>query len=89
MMVTKLVATGVGPGVCVGALVKGKAGKVTGDDPRLHSWTQGGGSGRWEGCKRPGVNPWVAAVSSQDARRPPPAPVSNIDLGAQGGLALC
>lgn len=56
--------------------------EVSRDDPRLDIGTQGERSGRWEGCKCPGVSPWVATVSSQAAF------TSNTDLGAQGGLAL-
>lgn len=80
---TKLWGEGMGPGVCGAAQIVGKGGKVNRDDPRLHTWTQGEGSGRWEGCKHPGLRPWAAAVSSQAAS------TSNADLGDQGGLALC
>lgn len=45
----KLEEGSVGPGVCGEAQVQGKNGKVSRDDCRLHSWAQGGGSGRWEG----------------------------------------
>lgn len=80
---TKLEGEGLGHGVCGGAQVMGKSGKVNRDDPRLRTWTQGGGSGRWGGCKHPGLSPWAATVSSQAAS------TSNADIGDQGGLALC
>lgn len=42
----------------VQAQVMGKGGKMSGDDPGLHTWTQRGGSDRQKGCKHPGLSPW-------------------------------
>lgn len=63
----KLGSWGVGYRALAGAQVRGKGGKMSRDDPRLHTWPRKGGPDRWEG-KYPGLSSgWLPLT-----RLPPP-----------------
>lgn len=50
-------------GACGGVQVMGDEEAGSRDEPRPHTWTQRGGSGRWERCKCSGLRPWAAPLT--------------------------